>query len=189
MPYFDYCSSLLIYFPKTTIQKICNFYNYCLNKLLKIDSKVRNYAYSKDENQLKLNGKCSLNIKLEEFGLKNFEHRLIIKLSSFIYKINNDINSPSILKNMIKRNNEYNNEFGRILRNNNNFKQTIQLNNHYGEAKFSYFFVNFINNMIFNDLNCNFKHFMNRITVNVNLLYQKFIDKFHKFNLNCNFKT
>ena len=50
---------------------------------------------------------------------------------------------------MIKRNNEYNN---------NNFKkQTIQLNNHYGEATFSYFFVNFINNMIFNDLNCNFK--------------------------------
>jgi hypothetical protein len=86
-----------------TIQKIRNFYNYCLNKLLKIDSKVRNYAYSKDENQLKLNGKCLLNIKLEEFGLKNFEHILIIKLSSFIYKINNDINSSSILKNMIKR--------------------------------------------------------------------------------------
>ena len=122
-----------------------------------------------------MNGKCLLNIKLEEFGLKNFEHRLIIKLSSFIYKINNDINSPSILKNMIKRNNEYNN---------NNFKkQTIQLNNHYGEVTFSYFFVNFINNMIFNDLNCNFKHFLNRIIVNVNLLYQKFIDKFHKFKL------
>ena len=83
---------------------------------------------------------------------------------------------------MIKRNNEYNNEFGRILRNNNNFKQTIQLNNHYGEAKFSYFFVNFINNMIFNDLNCNFKHFLNRKIVNVNLLYQKFIDKFHKLH-------
>ena len=90
---------------------------------------------------------------------------------------------------MIKRNNEYNNELGRILITNNNFKQTIQLNNHYGEATFSYFFVNFINNMIFNDLNCNFKHFLNRIIVNVNLLYQKFIDKFHKFNLNCNFKT
>jgi hypothetical protein len=55
-----------------------------------------------------LNGKCLLNIKLEEFGLKNFEHGLIIKLSSFIYKINNDINSPSILKNMIKRNNQEN---------------------------------------------------------------------------------
>jgi hypothetical protein len=83
MPYFDYCSSHLIYFPKTTIQKICNFYNYCLNKRLKIDSKVRNYLYSKDVNQLKLNEKCLLNTKLEEFGLKNFENRLIIKLLSF----------------------------------------------------------------------------------------------------------
>ncbi len=100
----------MIYFPKTTIQKIGNFYNYFLNKLLKIDSKIHNYLYSKDENQLKLNEKYLLNTKLEEFGLKNFEHRLIIKLSSFIYKITNDIKSPSILKNMIKRNNECNNE-------------------------------------------------------------------------------
>ncbi len=47
-----------------------------------------------------------------QFGLKNFEHRLIIKLFSFIYIIYNEINSPSIyLKNMIKRNNERNNEF------------------------------------------------------------------------------
>ena len=97
MPYFGYCSSLLIYFPKTTIQKICNFYYYFLNKLLKIDSKIHNYLYSKDENQLKLNEKCLLNTKPEEFGLKNFEHRLIIKLSSFIYKINNDIIFSSYL--------------------------------------------------------------------------------------------
>ena len=53
---------------------------------------------------------------------------------------------------MIKRNNEYNNELGKILRNNKYFKQTIQLNTHYGEVTFSYFFVNSINNMIFNDL-------------------------------------
>jgi hypothetical protein len=43
MPYFDYYSSLTIYFLKATIQKICNFNNYCLNKLLKIDLKVRDY--------------------------------------------------------------------------------------------------------------------------------------------------
>jgi hypothetical protein len=34
LPCFDYCSSLLIYFPKSTIQKISNCYNMCLNKLL-----------------------------------------------------------------------------------------------------------------------------------------------------------
>lgn len=51
MSYFDYCSFL----PKTTIQKICNFFNYYLKKLLKIDSKIRNFAYTKDENKIKLN--------------------------------------------------------------------------------------------------------------------------------------
>jgi hypothetical protein len=189
MPYFDYCSSLTIYFPKATIQKICNFYNYCLNKLLKIDIKVRDYKYSNNIEQIKLDSKCLLNTTLEEIGLKNYEHRLIVKLSTFIFKIRNDVNAPSLLKDMIKKNNEFNKCNTRILRNNNNFKQTIQLNNHYGEATFTYFFTNFINNIILNDLNCNFKLFTSRIMTNLNLLFQKFITNFYKFNLISNFKT
>jgi len=54
MPYFDYYSSLTIYFLKATIQKICNFYNYCLNKLLKIDLKVCDYKYSNNMSTLTL---------------------------------------------------------------------------------------------------------------------------------------
>ena len=33
LPYFDYCLSLLIYFPKSTIQKLKNSYDFCLLKL------------------------------------------------------------------------------------------------------------------------------------------------------------
>ena len=33
LPYFDYCLSLLIYFPKSTIQKLKNSYDFCLFKL------------------------------------------------------------------------------------------------------------------------------------------------------------
>ena len=32
-----YCLSLAIYFPKEIIQRICNFYDFCLYKLLKIN--------------------------------------------------------------------------------------------------------------------------------------------------------
>ena len=37
-PHFDYCSSLYMYFPKTTIQRIFSCYNYCLFKLLRINT-------------------------------------------------------------------------------------------------------------------------------------------------------
>jgi len=36
LPYFDYCSTLLIYYPKSTIQKIMNSYNFCHLKLFNI---------------------------------------------------------------------------------------------------------------------------------------------------------
>ena len=35
LPYFDYCSSLLIYFPKSSIQSLNNCFNLCLFKLFK----------------------------------------------------------------------------------------------------------------------------------------------------------
>lgn len=34
LPHFDYCSTLLIYFPKESIQKLANIYNQSLFKLL-----------------------------------------------------------------------------------------------------------------------------------------------------------
>ena len=37
LPYFDYCLSLIIYFSKPILQKICNFYFTCLHKLFKFD--------------------------------------------------------------------------------------------------------------------------------------------------------
>jgi recombinational DNA repair protein RecT len=60
--------------------------------------------------------------KPEEFGLKNFEHRLINKLSSFIYKINNDIKSPSFLK---TRSKEIMSAIMKIVQTNNSIKQSL----------------------------------------------------------------
>ncbi len=91
-------------------------------------------------------------------GLKNFHHKLFLKLSTFIYKIENMKLSPKLLKNKIKKKKEFN-IGGYDLRFENKIKQTIQLNNHYGESTFTYFFAKFINEFILDDLNCKLKIF------------------------------
>ena len=42
LPYFDYCLSLYIYFPKFAIQRICNIYTICLYKLFKFKLEHKN---------------------------------------------------------------------------------------------------------------------------------------------------
>ena len=76
LPHFDYCMSLLIYYPKNSIQKIANYYYYCIYKLFKINPVINTVE---DYN--------SLNITLEKYNLNAFIHRLIYRLSLFIYYI------------------------------------------------------------------------------------------------------
>jgi len=40
MPHFDYCSTIYCYFPKATLQKIYNSYNYIISKLLNLKGQV-----------------------------------------------------------------------------------------------------------------------------------------------------
>ena len=47
LPYFDYCSSILIYFPKSSVQKISNCYYHSIHKILKIK-----YSNFNDFNQI-----------------------------------------------------------------------------------------------------------------------------------------
>ena len=42
LPYFDYCLSLSIYFPKSTIQRINNCFNLCLYRLFKLKPDTKN---------------------------------------------------------------------------------------------------------------------------------------------------
>ena len=78
LPYSDYCSTLLIYYPKSTIQKIMNYYNFCLFKLFNIKYDINT---SEDFNKM--------NNYLEGFGLSCFQQRLIQRLMIFSYNIMN----------------------------------------------------------------------------------------------------
>ena len=76
LPYFDYCSTLIIYFSKDAIQKLANTYNQCLYKLLNVKHAIE---VSNDYN--------ILNNKLEKVRLANYQHRVINQLTICIQDI------------------------------------------------------------------------------------------------------
>ena len=66
LPYFDYCSTIYIYFSKSAIQKLFNSYNWCIWKLLGITSRI---STTLDYN--------TLNNRLSNYGLASLQHKLI----------------------------------------------------------------------------------------------------------------
>jgi hypothetical protein len=91
LPYFNYCSTLAIYYTKTAIQRMCNCYNLCLFKLFGI-------KYSAQTNN-ELN---EHNNKLEKYNLNAYEHRLMSNLAAFAHKIINSDNAPLALRELLK---------------------------------------------------------------------------------------
>ena len=180
-PHFDFCSTIYLYFPKATLYKIFNCYNYCISKLLGIKA-----------DQEMLNEKCGhkycrgnclnfFNIHLESYGLCNFQHRLFLRATTFVHNIINKTNAPRILKEQIVFKKDINNHYS--LRSNNQVMQQLILKNHYGESTFIYLFSKLINNFILNDLELKFSFFVNRMFNNVNKHFHDFLKIFPKLDL------
>ena len=165
MPHFNYCMSIVIYFPKSSIQTLANCFYYCLYKLFKF--KVSSVPMETNNN-------------LEKLGLSTFQNFIILKLCSFIHKIYHEVNSPKNLKAQIIQTKDvisYN------LRSNKKFNQTQTKLSHYGESTFNYFTSKFLNEFIGDDVECNINLFKNRILNNINILFNKFIRLFPKFDI------
>ncbi len=81
---------LLIYFPKTTIQRINNCFNLCLYKLLNLKKSVDDTIEKFNENLL-------------NYGLFSFQHRIILKLFKFSHSIINNSNSPTDFHQVFKQ--------------------------------------------------------------------------------------
>ena len=116
-----YCSTIFCYFPKATLQKIYNIYNYTIFKLLNLKVTV-------DANNFKK--------LVENYGLNNFQHRLFIRMATFLHNIVNIEQAPKLLKDKMI--------------------QPLRIHNHYGEATFVYFYSKFLNNFILEGLKNNF---------------------------------
>ena len=92
-PYFDYCLSLIIYFPKSTFQSLNNFFNCCLYRLFKFRPEIPSNEYD-DENKL-MNDFIN---KLENYNLFTLQSRITSKLLNFAYKLKVNYNAPIELK-------------------------------------------------------------------------------------------
>jgi len=122
LPYFDYCSTLLIYYPKSTIQKIMNSYNFCLFKLFNLK-----YDINTSEGFNKMNN------DLETHGLSSFQNRLIQRFMIFSFNIMNQLQQLNFNKDLNKK---YN------LRNINNLCQPrLAGSNSFDVNTIEYFFL------------------------------------------------
>ena len=185
LPYFDYCLSLLIYFPKYTIQSLSNCFNNCLFMLFKFKIETEFGIEISNEDI------SNFNNKLQLYGLFSFQHRLLNKILTFTHSIINNPNCPSELK-AILRSEKINDTADvdldasikvTVLRSNRRIRKTVENTNKFNQLTFSYFFPRLINNF----LNCNFNLpvnlFKSQLISNMNSNLNNFLKLFSKFNI------
>ena len=160
LPYFDYCLSLYMYYPKKQIQKLADCFYICLDKLFhyRSTSKLRN-----------LNPNM-LNDFLSSHKLFAFEHRIFFRLLTFTNKIVNNIFSPSILKDCLTPRAQRHNT--RSLRNSNEF-DTPRNKTQFGEMTFSHFFPNLVNLACLSLIHLPIQQFRSNILKDINLIFNK----------------
>ena len=166
MPYFDYCISLLIYFPKTSIQRLANCYYACLYKLF-------NFKFAGLDN-------VTINNMLKPYNLFCFEYRFLVRSTTFIYNIVNNNNSPKILQTSLKNRNEICTQYQ--LRSNSFYIPIV--NTKYGDFIFQRFFPKMINCSIRSLIYTSFNIMKLNLLKNIDLYFNNFVNIFDKFNLN-----
>ena len=127
LPYFDYCSTLIIYFPKYVIQKLHTFYYTCIYKLFGFSF----HKKSADEVEL----------FLKKYKLFSLEYRLFTRLGHYLHKVLVSELSPPGLKSLLAEKScsrTYN------LRATDRFI-VPKMNNHFGDATFINFFSRLAN--------------------------------------------
>jgi len=83
LPYFDYCSTLIIYFPKYVIQKFHTFYYICIYKLFDF-SFHKKTAYE-------------VELFLKKYKFFNLEYRLFTRFGHYLHRILvSDLSPPGL---------------------------------------------------------------------------------------------
>ena len=131
LPHFDYCLSLVIYMPKTALQRISNCYYVCLSKLFNFNF-VNLELYQ-------------INSFLKAYNLLPFQYRLYYKLAMFGFCVNNGVNSPQILKFYLVERSEL---ISNNLRSSNKFN-IIASNFKAGDLTFQFFYPRLLNCNLF----------------------------------------
>jgi hypothetical protein len=96
LPYFDYCLSLIIYFPSSAYQSLCNCFNFCLYKLFKFSTDFS--SDDKDEETVM----SEFVEKLHSYELFTFQSRIYNKVLFFAHGIKTNSRSPLELKSYLE---------------------------------------------------------------------------------------
>jgi hypothetical protein len=97
LPYFDYCLSLIIYFPPSAYQSLNNCFNLCLYKLFKFKPEAT--PEDEDENEEKI--MSDFIDKLHSYDLFTLQSRIYNKLLLFAHCIKSNKKSPTELQAII----------------------------------------------------------------------------------------
>ena len=97
LPYFDYCHSLIMYFPSSSLQSLNNCFNLCLYKLFNFKPEVGDK--DRDENEEKILREFVE--KLQSYDLFTLQSRVYNKLLLFAHGIMTNGRSPVELKSQI----------------------------------------------------------------------------------------
>ena len=165
LPYFDYCLTLIIYFSKALITKLCKCYFSCLYKLFKFNFVNMNVS--------------AINNFLKRYNLFAFQYRVFYRLCLFIFKNKTALNAPSFLKQQL---NPEVKQFRYNLRNPQLFFIDKHVNK-YSNMTIKYYYIkltSFININYFTDDFINFKKY---ILDNLDVFFVKFSKIFDQFNL------
>jgi hypothetical protein len=175
LPYFDYCLSLIIYFPKQAITKLAKVYYSCLYKLFKFKFITQDVK--------------TINLFLKQYNLFSFEYRVVFKLHSFAYNIKNHCKSPTELKDYIKC--KINTDSYNLRESSRQILEPGAICSKYGEwSWFQNFYAKLFNNInISRHLYCvtDFKDFKKYLIINIDSLMLIFVKIFCKFEINVNF--
>ena len=178
VPYFDYCLSLIIYFPKSTLQKLNNCFNNCIYKLfkLKMENAADDESYDENFNDY--------NLLLQKYGLFTLNHRIVDKVLSFAYKIKNNPQSPSHLNNQLNSSNtsDHCNNNSNNLKLRNREILIVNETSKFSRRTFSYFFKKLILNFS-NYFELDYLKFANKISENINFNYISFSHLFPNLNV------
>jgi len=174
LPYFDYCLSLVIYFSKTALNKLARCYYKCIHIVLK-------FRIDQSWDIFIINEKLSI-----QFGLVSFNHRIIERLSTFVYKIMNYSMSPQILKSLLAKHDS------KILKRKDNWEiiKPDKCKTIYGDRCFKNFFAVYFNKIKENRelfFTTEFDKFQLMLSRYLNQIVRQSTSLFKIFDLKINF--
>ena len=177
LSYFDYCISLLIYFNAVAIKKLSRAYYTCLFKLF-------NFTFENLSN-------TAINSFLKYHNLFSFHHRVIFRLTIFIYKIKNSKIGPIQLRDWLEATTLENTRYE--LRSNNTVMFLADRSClKYGDITFKNVFCNYLNKinyyLNYDSNSRNFRNFYTSLTKSIDSKLHDFICVLPKFNCEHYFK-